>query len=101
MIDFDKMLSISESLNDSYISYAQFFVLGKLSTTDQLFVSEIEELLSCSRATTVGSLDRLAKLNLVTRRHFGDSRSIAVEITDSGRRVVQKINAELDEYSNE
>lgn len=98
MINFDKILSISESLNDHHISYAQFFILCKLSTTESLSVPEIESTLAQTRPATVGIIDRLAKLKLVARRHFTDSETIAVVITDSGLELVQKLNDELDKY---
>ena len=57
------LLDLSKELNEGNISYAQFFLLGYLSSEDYLTMTSISKKMGHSTAAATGLVDRLEKLD--------------------------------------
>lgn len=72
-------------------------ILG--GTADPLTPTEVSARLTVTSATVTGLLDTLETRGLAHRRpHPGDRRSTLVEITDEGRRLLDRLVPELIEH---
>lgn len=72
-------------------------ILG--GATDPLTPTEVSARLTVTSATVTGLLDTLEARGLAQRRpHPGDRRSVLVEITDDGRRLLDRLVPELIEH---
>ena len=79
------LLDLSKELNKGNISYAQFFLLGYLSSEDYLTMTDISKKMGHSTAAATGLVDRLEKLGYVQRLHAADDRrKVMVQITRKG-----------------
>ncbi|MDF1754242.1 MAG: MarR family transcriptional regulator [Verrucomicrobiales bacterium] len=79
------LLDLSKELNQGNISYAQFFLLGYLSSEDYLTMTDISKKMGHSTAAATGLVDRLEKLGYVQRLHAADDRrKVMVQITRKG-----------------
>ena len=87
-------------LTDMGITYPQFLALAVLWREDGLSVLEIAKQLELEGATTTPLIQRMEKLELVTRkRSFKDERQVHVFLTEKGRSLYHKaakIPAKLD-----
>ncbi len=84
------LLDLSRELNRGNVSYAQFFLLGYLSTEQQLTMTDISRKMGHSTAAATGLVDRLEKLGYVERVHAADDRrKVMVKITQKGLDLVQ------------
>ena len=80
------LLDLSRELNRGNVSYAQFFLLGYLSSEQQLTMTDISRKMGHSTAAATGLVDRLEKLGYVQRLHAADDRrKVMVQITIKGR----------------
>ncbi len=79
------LLDLSKELNQGNISYAQFFLLGYLSSENYLTMTDISKKMGHSTAAATGLVDRLEKLGYVQRLHAADDRrKVMVQITRKG-----------------
>jgi len=90
------LLDLSRELNRGNVSYAQFFLLGYLSTEKQLTMTDISRKMGHSTAAATGLVDRLEKLGYVERLHAADDRrKVMVQITSKGQQLVQQLRDNL------
>jgi DNA-binding MarR family transcriptional regulator len=83
------LLDLSKELNQGNISYAQFFLLGYLSSENYLTMTDISRKMGHSTAAATGLVDRLEKLGYVQRLHAADDRrKVMVQITRKGTDLV-------------
>jgi len=86
------LLDLSKELNEGNISYAQFFLLGYLSSEDYLTMTSISKKMGHSTAAATGLVDRLEKLGYVQRLHAADDRrKVMVQITRKGIDLVKAL----------
>ncbi|MBI3602322.1 MAG: TolC family protein [Candidatus Omnitrophica bacterium] len=82
----------SNYLSRGRISQPQFWALEYLSRRGPSFMSVIASFLNVSRPAATGLIDRLIAQRLVSRRvGEDDRRSVKVEITSKGKRIVSNI----------
>lgn len=90
------LLDLSRELNRGNVSYAQFFLLGYLSSEQQLTMTDISRKMGHSTAAATGLVDRLEKLGYVQRLHAADDRrKVMVQITPKGQQLVQQLRDNL------
>ena len=90
------LLDLSRELNRGNVSYAQFFLLGYLSSEQQLTMTDISRKMGHSTAAATGLVDRLEKLGYVQRLHAADDRrKVMVQITTTGIQLVQQLRDNL------
>jgi DNA-binding MarR family transcriptional regulator len=90
------LLDLSRELNRGNVSYAQFFLLGYLSSEQQLTMTDISRKMGHSTAAATGLVDRLEKLGYVQRLHAADDRrKVMVQITAKGQQLVQQLRDNL------
>jgi DNA-binding MarR family transcriptional regulator len=90
------LLDLSRELNRGNVSYAQFFLLGYLSSEQQLTMTDISRKMGHSTAAATGLVDRLEKLGYVQRLHAADDRrKVMVQITIKGIQLVQQLRDNL------
>ena len=90
------LLDLSRELNRGTVSYAQFFLLGYLSSEQQLTMTDISRKMGHSTAAATGLVDRLEKLGYVQRLHAADDRrKVMVQITIKGIQLVQQLRDNL------
>jgi DNA-binding MarR family transcriptional regulator len=90
------LLDLSRELNRGNVSYAQFFLLGYLSSEQQLTMTDISRKMGHSTAAATGLVDRLEKLGYVQRLHAADDRrKVMVQITTKGIQLVQQLRDNL------
>ena len=90
------LLDLSRELNRGNVSYAQFFLLGYLSSEQQLTMTDISRKMGHSTAAATGLVDRLEKLGYVQRLHAADDRrKVMVQITIKGIQLVQPLRDNL------
>ena len=90
------LLDLSRELNRGNVSYAQFFLLGYLSSDQQLTMTDISRKMGHSTAAATGLVDRLEKLGYVQRLHAADDRrKVMVQITTKGIQLVQQLRDNL------
>jgi len=82
----------SNYLSQGHISLPQFWALEYLSRTGPSLMNEIASFLNVSRPAATGLIDRLIVQKLVSRDvGENDRRSVRVEITDKGKKIVSNI----------
>lgn len=91
---------LDQALRDFGLTRGSHNVLQILGgTTEPLTPTEVSERLTVTSATVTGLLDTLESRGLARRRpHPGDRRSVLVEITDEGRRLLARLVPELIEH---
>ena len=90
------LLDLSRELNRGNVSYAQFFLLGYLSSEQQLTMTDISRKMGHSTAAATGLVDRLEKVGYVQRLHAADDRrKVMVQITTKGIQLVQQLRDNL------
>lgn len=90
------VLNLSKTLSDRKLSFPQFFLLTYLESEDFLTMSSIAKKMGHSTAAATGLVDRLQKLDYVTRGHANeDRRKILVRITEHGQAIVGQLRAQL------
>ena len=90
------VLNLSRTLSDRKLSFPQFFLLTYLESEDFLTMSSIAKKMGHSTAAATGLVDRLQKLEYVTRGHANeDRRKILVRITEHGQAIVNQLRNEL------
>ena len=90
------MMRLSVELSRGQVSFPQFFLLGHISTTDSLSMSEIAEKMNHSTAAATGLVDRLENLGYVQRAHAAsDRRKVLVKITKKGTALVERIREDM------
>ena len=90
------LLDLSKELNKGNISYAQFFLLGYLSSEDYLTMTDISKKMGHSTAAATGLVDRLEKLGYVQRLHASDDRrKVMVQITRKGIDLVERMRGDI------
>ena len=90
------LLDLTRELNRGNVSYAQFFLLGYLSSEQQLTMTDISRKMGHSTAAATGLVDRLEKLGYVQRLHAADDRrKVMVQITTKGIQLVQQLRDNL------
>jgi len=78
------------TLREARLTPAQYLILSLLSEKDGRPFKELAEALACTRATVTGIVDTLEKKTLVARNpHPDDRRSMLVNLTPEGRRLLQ------------
>ena len=86
------LLDLSKDLNEGNVSYAQFFLMGYLTSEDYLSMTDIAKKMGHSTAAATGLVDRLEKLGYVERVHAADDRrKVMVRITDKGAELVTRM----------
>jgi DNA-binding MarR family transcriptional regulator len=84
--------NLSRGLASGHVSFAQYFLLGFLAQQKQLTMSEIAQHMGHTTAAATGLVDRLEKLQLVTREHaIEDRRKILVKATPEGLALVATV----------
>lgn len=73
---------------------------GAARRNEELTQAELAERLIASRANTTWILDKLAARGLIRRRDHSDRRKNIVEITDAGRRMLEKIDPDFEALLN-
>jgi DNA-binding MarR family transcriptional regulator len=90
------LLDLSRELNKGNVSYAQFFLLGYLSSEEYLTMTDISRKMGHSTAAATGLVDRLEKLGYVQRMHANDDRrKVMVQITKKGMALVQQLRENI------
>lgn len=87
---------LSEELARGQVSFSQFFLLGHISSTSPLSMTEIAEKMSHTTAAATGLVDRLENLGYVERTHASkDRRKVLVRITAKGLELVGRIRQDI------
>lgn len=90
------LLNLSKDLSRGNISFAQFYLMGYLSTSREMTMTDIARKMGHSTAAATGLVDRLEKLGYVERMHaVDDRRKVMVRITQKGIELVAKLRATL------
>lgn len=90
------LLDLSRELNKGNISYAQFFLLGYLSSEEHLTMTDISKKMGHSTAAATGLVDRLEKLGYVQRLHAADDRrKVMVQSTRKGIELVSDLRESI------
>lgn len=90
------LLHLCESLADGQVSFSQFFMLSHVSDQGPLSMSEIAERMRHTTAAATGLVDRLEKLDFVTRvQAREDRRKVLVQILPKGQELVNFIRADI------
>ena len=90
------LLNLSKDLSRGNVSFAQFYLMGYLSTSRELTMTDIARKMGHSTAAATGLVDRLEKLGYVERSHAADDRrKVMVRITQKGLELVAKLRATL------
>lgn len=90
------MQRLSEQLAHGQVSFAQYFLLGHVSSHESLSMTEIAEKMSHSTAAATGLVDRLENLGYVQRTHaLNDRRKVLVKITKKGSALVEQIRQDI------
>jgi DNA-binding MarR family transcriptional regulator len=86
-------------LRDFPITPAQFDVLQVLFFNGEKRMSDISRWLGITKSTTTGLVKRLIDADLVVRRRSDkDRRSFIIDISDSGRTLIEKVIDRRVEY---
>ncbi|TLD68805.1 MarR family transcriptional regulator [Phragmitibacter flavus] len=92
------LLNLSKDLSRGNISFAQFYLMGYLSTSGELTMTDIARKMGHSTAAATGLVDRLEKLGYVERMHAEDDRrKVLVKITEQGTDLVAKLRGALQD----
>jgi DNA-binding MarR family transcriptional regulator len=77
----------------------QLVCLREISDSEPIPLGELTRLLHLNNSTVTGIVDRLEKRNLVRRvRQSRDRRQIHVEVTDEGKRFIEKAPKPLQDH---
>jgi len=92
------LLNVSKELARGQVSFAQYLLLGFLYNQGALTMTEIATKMGHTTAAATGLVDRLENLGHVRRAHSsGDRRKIEVNITASGKNLVEKVRSDMVE----
>jgi len=87
---------LSEELSRGQVSFPQFFLLGHISSSEVLSMTEIAEKMNHTTAAATGLVDRLENLGYVQRTHASDDRrKVLVRITPKGTDLVGRIRQDI------
>ena len=87
---------LSEELSRGQVSFPQFFLLGHISSSDSLSMTEIADKMTHTTAAATGLVDRLENLGYVQRMHASDDRrKVLVRITPKGLDLVGRIRQDI------
>ena len=87
---------LSEELSKGQVSFPQYFLLGHISSSESLSMTEIAEKMTHTTAAATGLVDRLANLGYVRRTHASDDRrKVLVRITPKGLDLVGRIRQDI------
>ncbi len=76
-------------ISDPPISRNQFYILNILAKNGEFPIGELARILDISTAAASKNIDRLVKMGFVSRRtNQSDRRSMEIELTDDGRKIV-------------
>lgn len=90
------LLNLSKDLSRGNISFSQFYLLGYLSSSRELTMTDIARKMGHSTAAATGLVDRMEKLGYVERSHAADDRrKVMVRITAKGMELVAKLRSAL------
>jgi DNA-binding MarR family transcriptional regulator len=90
------MLNLSKELNQSKLSYSQFFLLTYLASEEHLTMTDIAKKMAHSTAAATGLVDRIESLGYVERIHASeDRRKIMVRISPKGAEIVSHMRKEI------
>lgn len=90
------LLNLSKDLSRGNLSFAQFYLLGYLTTSRELTMTDIARKMGHSTAAATGLVDRMEKLGYVERMHAAeDRRKVMVRITQKGVELVHKLRGAL------
>ena len=82
----------ADELTKGLITVPQMLILEILNKKDECIMSELAEALSITTSAATGLIDRMIKLNLVTRlRGEKDRRIVKVDITGKGKNTIAGI----------
>ena len=82
----------ADEVTKGLITVPQMLILEVLNKKDKCIMSELAEALSITTSAATGLIDRMIKLNLVTRlRGEKDRRIVKVNITRKGKNTVARI----------
>src|ERR1700761_8941857 len=96
------LLNLSKDLSRGNLSFAQFYLLGYLTTSRELTMTDIARKMGHSTAAATGLVDRLEKLGYVERTHAADDRrKVMVSITQKGIDLVHKLRVALQDRVRE
>ncbi len=88
--------SLSKHLDEGKISLPQFTLIGYLSQTESMSMTEIARKMNHTTAATTGLVDRLVKAKLVKRfEDESDRRKVMVKISDQGKLIVEKVQQDM------
>jgi DNA-binding MarR family transcriptional regulator len=91
------LLNLSKELSRDNISFAQFFLLGHLSSSQEMTMTDIAKKMGHSTAAATGLVDRLEKLGYMECIHaIDDRRKVMVRITPSGNELITRLRGELE-----
>jgi DNA-binding MarR family transcriptional regulator len=87
---------LSEELSRGQVSFPQFFLLGHISSSESLSMTEIADKMTHTTAAATGLVDRLENLGYVQRMHASDDRrKVLVRITPKGLDLVGRIRQDI------
>ncbi len=90
------ILNLSKELNQSNLSYSQFFLLTYLAREEHLTMTDIAKKMAHSTAAATGLVDRIERLGYVERVHASeDRRKIMVRISSKGAEIVSHMRKEI------
>ena len=90
------LLKLSKELARGNVSFPQYFLLGFLSQSNALTMTEIATKMTHTTAAATGMVDRLENLGYVLRaRSSEDRRKITVQITQTGLELVARIRSDM------
>ena len=87
---------LSEELSRGQVSFPQYFLLGHISSSESLSMTEIADKMTHTTAAATGLVDRLENLGYVQRMHASsDRRKVLVRITPKGLDLVGRIRQDI------
>lgn len=87
---------LSEELARGQVSFSQYFLLGHISSSTSLSMTEIADKMTHTTAAATGLVDRLENLGYVQRMHASDDRrKVLVRITPKGLDLVGRIRQDI------
>lgn len=90
------ILRLSPELNRDRVSYPQFFLLTYLAEEECLSMSSIARMMGHSTAAATGMVDKLQELGHLKRyTAASDRRKIMVRITESGRKLIDRMRGNI------
>lgn len=84
------------------ITFVQAVTLLAIDSFDRPQPHLVADHLSQQSQTVTGVLDRLERAGHITRRRdLGDRRAVRLELTDSGRKLVEAVSSSLEQHVHE